>query len=443
MGYKSGSHHLKCNTIPGVTQTGVSASSDTVIRLPGIGSSHASSSFACNSTVQFCVAPSQFDVSGVQELGLGSSSLSGAIVSEASISRSVPIQVLPGSGILDSQPPPCVASSQSEVSGCQESGLGFSPLSGGYVSEAPNSCSEPLQVLPGSGFLESQLPPSTLEVGSSNPVRIAVGVGSEEGNLENILVAPVQHVEGSEISEPLFNKAPHDLCPRISDFVGDLCKTWGNSTDWMLELRDGRKIVIPLSTYRSPDSVSDQLTPEGVPNLGLVHLVNEGHIVCWDSEVEGEGVGGSVVSDLGLEGEVWNSDEELLDWNLLGDPLEVAPLAMDISVGKEFPTAEKIGGKVVVDNTKLSLWVTNRIKAFQKFVGTSLEGFEEQVTGLLLALEERRKQQMIAVDSKRKLGKVGLKGHRELKNLMSSWDEEKESERSRSVSRDRAVVVHQ
>ena len=50
---------------------------------------------------------------------------------------------------------------------------------------------------------------------------------------------------------------------------------------------------------------------------------------------------------------------------------------------------------------------------------------------------------MIAVDSKRKLGKAGLKGHRELKNLMSSWDEEKESKRSRSDSRDRAVVVHQ
>ena len=87
--------------------------------------------------------------------------------------------------------------------------------------------------------------------------------------------------------------------------------------------------------------------------------------------------------------------------------------------------------------------MANRIKAFQKFVGTLLEGFEEQVIGLLLALEARRNKRILDVASKRKLGKVGLKGHRELKNLMSSWDEEKESERSRSVSRDRAVVVHQ
>ena len=39
--------------------------------------------------------------------------------------------------------------------------------------------------------------------------------------------------------------------------------------------------------------------------------------------------------------------------------------------------------------------------------------------------------------------KVGHKGHRELKNLLSSWGEENESERSRSVIRGRAVVVHQ
>ena len=120
----------------------------------------------------------------------------------------------------------------------------------------------------------------------------------------------------------------------------------------MLELRDERKIVIPLSAYRPPDSVSDQRTTEGVSNPGMAHLANEGHIVCWDSEVEGEGVGSSVVSDFGSKGDVWNSDEELLDWNHLGEPLEVAPLAMDNFVGKEFPTAEKIGGKVDVDNTK-------------------------------------------------------------------------------------------
>ena len=168
---------------------------------------------------------SQFDVSGVHKLGLGSSPLSGMNVFEAPNSRSVPIQVLPRSGLLDSQLPPCMAYSQSDVSSCHESGLGSLPLSGANVFEAPNSCLVPLQVLPGSGFLEFQPPPSTLKVGSSNPVRIAIGVGSEEGNLENISIVPVQHAEGLEISEPIFTIAPHDLSPRINDFVGDLSKT--------------------------------------------------------------------------------------------------------------------------------------------------------------------------------------------------------------------------
>ena len=44
-----------------------------------------------------------------------------------------------------------------------------------------------------------------------------------------------------------------------------------------------------------------------------------------------------------------------------------------------------------MDNYQLSQWVTNRIKTFKKSVGTSLEGFEEQITGLLLAIGVRKK----------------------------------------------------
>jgi len=50
-----------------------------------------------------------------------------------------------------------------------------------------------------------------------------------------------------------------------------------------------------------------------------------------------------------------------------------------------------LGCKENVDSNQLLLWVTNRIKAFRKYVGTSLEGFEEQITGPLLALEARKK----------------------------------------------------
>ena len=85
----------------------------------------------------------------------------------------------------------------------------------------------------------------------------------------------------------------------------------------------------------------------------------------------------------------------------------------------------------------------NRIKAFKKTVGTSLEGFEEQVAGLFLALEDRRKKKLQEEGAQKKMVKVGQKGHRELKILASTWSGEIDPVRGRQVSRDRAVMVHQ
>ena len=76
-------------------------------------------------------------------------------------------------------------------------------------------------------------------------------------------------------------------------------------------------------------------------------------------------------------------------------------------------------------------------------MGTSLEGFEEQITSLFLALEARKKdKQRHEVDSQKKVVKLGQKGHRELKNLMTSLNVEYGSAK-RSISSERAVVVHQ
>ena len=51
-------------------------------------------------------------------------------------------------------------------------------------------------------------------------------------------------------------------------------------------------------------------------------------------------------------------------------------------------------------------WVPSKIKAFKISVGTSLEGLEEQVTGLfLLAIEARKKQKMLEESAHKKLAK--------------------------------------
>ena len=75
------------------------------------------------------------------------------------------------------------------------------------------------------------------------------------------------------------------------------------------------------------------------------------------------------------------------------------------------------------------------IKAFKKFVGTSLEGFEEQITGLLLAIEAKKKdKKRREVGDQRKLVKSSQKGQRELKNLLTSLNVKYDTNKARSGS---------
>ena len=53
-----------------------------------------------------------------------------------------------------------------------------------------------------------------------------------------------------------------------------------------------------------------------------------------------------------------------------------------------------------------------------------MEGFEWQIIGLLLAFKARNKQKkkMLEESTQKKLVKAELKGNRDLKNLLSTWN---------------------
>ena len=173
--------------------------------------------------------------------------------------------------------------------------------------------------------------------------------------------------------------------PTIRELVGDLDKSWGNSKDWILRLSDGRQLVLPLSLYCSPDSMSVSSSLEGDCVLGNDFSTYEGQRVSWADECEG-----LVEYFPGSESELWEVGERLGSCED-GDEPFVVPLATEGPTELESSHAKEIGCKESVDSCQLSHWVTNRIKAFKKSVGTSLEGFEEQITGLLLAIEARKK----------------------------------------------------
>ena len=218
--------------------------------------------------------------------------------------------------------------------------------------------------------------------------------------------------------------------PNIRDLVGDLDKSWGNSKDWILQLRDGRKLVLPLSLYRSLDSMSVSSSLEGDCVTGNDSSTYEGQRVSWADECEG-----LVEYFPRLESELWEVGERLRSCEDGDEPLVVVPLATEGPTELESSHTKEIGYKESVDSCQLSHWVTNRIKTFKKSVGTSLEGFEEQITGLLLAIEAKKKdKKRREVGDQRKLVKSSQKGQRELKNLLTSLNVKYDTNKARSGS---------
>ena len=90
-----------------------------------------------------------------------------------------------------------------------------------------------------------------------------------------------------------------------------LDKSWGNSRDWVLELRDGRQVVIPPSLYRSMESLTDFTGSEDDLNIkygqGKVHLLKKLLSLDWADESE-SGVAWDALSfNGGSEGELWEN----------------------------------------------------------------------------------------------------------------------------------------
>ena len=152
---------------------------------------------------------------------------------------------------------------------------------------------------------------------------------------------------------------------------------------------DGRQLVLLLSLYRSPDCMLVYSSLEGECVPGNASITNEGQRVSWADECEGLVESSSVVPL--SENAMWDFDERLRSCERGDEPLVVVPLATKGPLELMSSHLKETGCKESVDNCQLSQWVTNRIKAFKKFVGTSLEGFEEKITRLSLVIEARKK----------------------------------------------------
>ena len=90
-----------------------------------------------------------------------------------------------------------------------------------------------------------------------------------------------------------------------------------------------------------------------------------------------------------------------------------------------------------------SEWFQRRFNNFDSFLGTSLEGLEDQVTIFLLAVEAELDWRANMNKKTRGLKSSGVKGLRELKGLFSSINYGSTSARRGGINRDLVLSVSQ
>uniref|UniRef100_A0A7N2L8R8 Uncharacterized protein n=1 Tax=Quercus lobata TaxID=97700 RepID=A0A7N2L8R8_QUELO len=97
--------------------------------------------------------------------------------------------------------------------------------------------------------------------------------------------------------------------------------------DWVLGLRDGRHIAIPLSPYRSLESLLHYSVLEGEAVIGTNYFHIDGQITSWADKCDG--AVDIAYADMGSECELWESDKGILPFECNGEPLVMVPLATE------------------------------------------------------------------------------------------------------------------
>ncbi len=180
-------------------------------------------------------------------------------------------------------------------------------------------------------------------------------------------------------------------------------RSWGSSLDWVLELRDGKRISIPLSLIRQP-TMADPSIPESSDEPKVLLL--EGFDDLGSSD-EGDRDSG----DDGEEGTIsvaWEDPELPEERGIVvceenESVLEVEPLA---SLGPD------LRGSVEEDFAVLepSEWVRGKYEEFGEYLGASYEGYEVEVLNLLKSIDARRPQQPQDKECSVKRAKSGGRG---------------------------------
>jgi hypothetical protein len=238
----------------------------------------------------------------------------------------------------------------------------------------PNGASQGLGV----GGASSSLGQKTRDVENSGTFTSA-----SESEAKGVIV-PIPDVPCVEI-----------LAPPSTEGVDRL---WGSSSAWMLELRDGRRVSIPLSLLRMPVTIDteEKDSEEGATSHGGSELDSEseavqhgGMLTAWGDDEEAD----DEVSVVWEDPPPSAGEGKLICWEDENKPLEVALLAIAGPDVDEMITGDVSAPKFEqVSGIKLSPseWVQETMKEFGVVLGASYEGYEEQLMSMLQEIESRR-----------------------------------------------------
>jgi hypothetical protein len=244
--------------------------------------------------------------------------------------------------------------------------------------------------------------------------------------------------------------------------TGALAKTWGSSSDWFIDLRDGQRVRLPMDLNKpvaDPDAEITQKIIQWVSahrdnfDVGCAEdgsswgsqWLEDGSEVSWmesESAILDIGKGESSYLAVVNSGE---SSEHLMIESRVGDvedlgaivvidagegvgseelvPLMVEPLAV---AGPQ--DIEHVSGEVDKGSGRTpSERVLRRLRGVGKVLGASFEGYEQRVMDLLMDIETRHQQKKDELLSTRRSSR--RKYCRELKGLVSSINYEAKASR--------------
>ena len=199
----------------------------------------------------------------------------------------------------------------------------------------------------------------------------------------------------------------------IHQHTDDVIKKWGNSEQWVLELRDGKRVAVLIQISLPP---GDDIV--GVDDSNLLAIVPGRATEYKEFNSESDKRIDVFVEDwssnFGFEKASQDSDSST--------PLIVDPLAFCLPTDTTDISDQPAS---LVDDTFLgkgrySEWFKDKFSGFHDFLGTSFKGSEEPATAFLLAVENEIQQRTFKdkIDKSEKSSR--RKGIRELRGLFSS-----------------------